>query len=57
MMLQNISASEYVEWIAYFSTDWTAFKPDQTPDQIQANLALSLAAVKKKKKAKKTNAT
>ena len=47
--------SEYVEWLAYFSVDWEKWKPDQTPDQIAANLELSLAQVKKKKK--KTNAT
>jgi len=50
MMLQNISAAEYVNWIAYFSVDWTTFKADQSPEQIQANLSLALDGKKKKKK-------
>jgi hypothetical protein len=42
--------SEYVDWIAYFSVDWAKWKPDQTPDQIQANLSIALAGKKKKRK-------
>jgi hypothetical protein len=48
-MLESLTMAEYVDWIAYFSVDWAKWKPDQTPEAIQANLSLSLAAAKKKK--------
>jgi len=48
MMLDNLSMAEYVDWIAYFSVDWQTWKPEQTPEQIQNNLALSLAGIKAK---------
>jgi hypothetical protein len=50
-MLDSLSMSEYVDWIAYFSVDWATWKPDQSPDKIKANLSLSLAGKKKKKNA------
>jgi hypothetical protein len=47
-MLDNLSYSEYVDWIAYFSVDWQKWKPDQSPEQLKANLGLSLSGKKKK---------
>jgi hypothetical protein len=49
-MLDNLSMSEYVDWIAYFGVDWAKWKPDQSPETIAANLALSLAGKNKKGK-------
>jgi len=47
-MLENMSMSEYVDWIAYFGVDWSKWKPDQSPETIAANLALSLAGKRNK---------
>jgi hypothetical protein len=42
--------AEYVDWIAFFSVDWNKFKPEQSPEQMQANLKLIKAVSKSKRK-------
>jgi hypothetical protein len=53
MMLKTLTMPELVDWIAYFSKENVSRETEQTPEQIQANLKISLAATNKPKKGRK----